>query len=561
MLYFALVNDGEAFDPVTHAREDLTVFDLAISQREGEFARADLQVWNPRAALPANRLYISEDGVLLFSGEVSRAPRGQVSERIRIEVIGRPSDADARLATLVEGLKVAPYYDPLFVASGDADDAGTVLTGHGKVLAWGRVSGDVSAVDFLSGSSTVALTPFRGSVSVDVADDVPATASYSMKVQWGQLRKETYGPFDELKEIKTLTPDGLLKNWPKVGTSLGGGFSVTRSSVEETSYDFRKKGKSDDPFVKNREDLERFVDVKPDELDPVVLADGKWKQVAEKATLAADLVIQNVYEIRRTETATVSVSAGVQAVIRSGSAEDEALDLQDITQSDAVSSWAPRVEYLVGAQVLDGGNVYEAREDHISGAVRTPGRWNLVGESSYLSSRRVYSFFRTSRGQAAIDHAVERLKARLRYAARAVRISFDCAMPDPASITADMTATISDPALPGGSATGRVVGYDLEWGGGRKQARIEMACAAGTGIGAALTIAPASGSVPYSNGRLSLSVEDRAEAQIASFDAGDAISPTVVNIEPTPAPATDVNQTADFQVSGEVLVPKQIDLQ
>lgn len=50
-IYFSYVDDGEAFNPLVHNREDEKVFNLKITQSEGEFAQASAEIKNPRQGL------------------------------------------------------------------------------------------------------------------------------------------------------------------------------------------------------------------------------------------------------------------------------------------------------------------------------------------------------------------------------------------------------------------------------------------------------------------------------------------------------------------------------
>ena len=548
MLYFALVSDGEVFDPAVHSRGDLTVFRLSISQAEGEFARAELTVWNTRAPLPGERIFVSEDGVLLFNGEITSVPRGAVGAKISIEAIARPSDADARLDALAESLKTPPHWDPLFADPENRNDIGEILTGHGKVLAWDRISGEVSAVGPLSGASNLTLTPLRDTLSIDIDGKVPAAVRFELRAEWTQLGRQSFDLSRDLRDLATMTPDGLIDGWPRPGQRIGDGFEVS---------DARGAERLGEP---ERETIEIQRDVATDELDPVFLDAGTYPDRAEIVPLEAKLKMEYRYEVSRVETASVSLAAGVQDVLRSGEEEVEEIQLQDLAGETDAAPWRAGVEYAAGDLIVDGAEVFEAREGHVSGRRRDPDKWSLIGESSYLSSRRVASFFRTPRGEQAVAHAVERAKARLRYASRAVLLSFDTAMPDPASVSADLAATVQHPGIVGGQATGRVVSYELRWGGGTRDASWEVACAAGTETGiASPTVEPEDGGPVFVGGRADVEIRNAADEQRARFESGGEISPTEVRIRTTPAPSRDFEATVGFDGPDILFIPRQVD--
>ena len=97
-LYTAFVEEDAIFDPVTHSREDLTVFRARQKQDEGDVAEYDLEVLNTRAAWPGRRIFISENGALLFSGYLV-SNLGQIGETVSVQVVAKPADAAVRQDT------------------------------------------------------------------------------------------------------------------------------------------------------------------------------------------------------------------------------------------------------------------------------------------------------------------------------------------------------------------------------------------------------------------------------------------------------------------------------
>jgi len=541
LLYFAVTENPEAFDAEIHSRQDLDVLGLAIPQAESEYAIAELELRNPRAAIPGKWLHISEDGKHLFHGELSVSPRGLVGGIYRLEAIGRPADAEAQKVAAAEALKGPPHWDPLF---SNKDDLSEVLAGHGKVPAWSRTDNSLSVVDPIGSAPALTLTPLKGTLDVEADEAIPASASLELEVEWKQLNVQQHSLGGRIGRFETMTHSELAANWPSEGAALGGGATVVQSSLTEHEDE--------------REELSSEYELGVLQFDPGWAAAGTDPRKAEKRAFSCELDIEQRFEVRRKERCTVTLSAGVQEIAHAGETEVETIKLGDISARSSARAWAPDTEYSEGDQVVDGGRLLETRQDHYSGDRLNPSDWRILGEPSYISSRRIGSFFKTDRGQAAIAHAVERLRARLRYAARSVLVSFDCAMPDPDLLTHDCTATVESPDLIGGSATGRVVSYSLHWSSGRRFASVTLACAAGNGLASEVAIEDPEGDVPVAWSRVDVEVHNEYADQSGPYSDGQDVPETFIEIRPQGAPASDFEQEITVPISGFVSIPKQV---
>lgn len=541
MLHFAITTSPEVFDPDIHGRNDLDVFELIISQSETEYALAELRLRNPKASLDGTWLHISEYGKHLAHGEISVAPRGTVGSIYSLDVICRPEDAEAQKAALAESLKSAPGWDPLFSESEDISD---VLAGNGSVLAWSRTENAVSVVDPLAGSQSLNIVPLEGTLDVQADEAAPQSATLILEVEWKQLNQRYHEIGPRIGRVETMTHTSLVSNWPAEGESLGGGYRIAKSRLTENESD--------------REDLAGEYEIGLLKIDPAWESFGSDTRPAQKRVFEAELGLEHKFEVRRKETCTVSVSAGIQPLVRANEQEEETIRLRDIAKQSSASPWQPQADYLEGDQVVDGDRLLEARQDHFSGDRLNAADWRAIGETSYISSRRIGSFFKTARGQDAIAHAIERLKSRLRYAARSVLVSCDCAMPDPDLLTHDAQATIESPDLIGGNATGRVVGYAMHWSNGRRFASVTIACAAGTGEISELTVGEPAGATPTAYDRVGVRIRNAYDVQKPAYDAGQDVPETVIEVEPIKSPATDFEQSVFVPISGFVPIPKQV---
>lgn len=566
MHYLALVGDTEAWNPTTHQRNDLGAFDVRISHSESEFAKAYITVINPMtsfSSLEGRRVLISTKGRLLFDGVMTGVPRGLVGQKLTLEAIARtpdPAVVDAQLAALAETAKVAPFWDPLFVPEGSDALWEEILAGRSQVVAHSRIQGTPSLCDALGGSSNMVITPLNGSVSYSLESNVAARYGIKLKAKWKQLASQRFDDGGALWGLTTMTPDGLVSGFPKQGADLGDGFKVTSARME----------KGDDP-----DEGYRIVWSKPkaEELDP-----AWWDEAGDTATdttvlplfeMDAALAVEYRWEVARTETAVLSADARAQPGIIGRAEEWEEMELRDLTTTETRAPWRPNAAYEVDDEVVDGRNAYRCRSAHTSGRTRTAAEWSLLGPSSYISSREYASFFKSARGRAAIEHAVQRIKARARIASRSVRIDFEAPMPTrPWLVTEDMTITINSPKIPGGFATGRLVDYTLSWINGRATFSGTIACAAGLGDVADPVAGTAQGSTPESNGRLEVRVERAGDEQMSWFDENAPPGAPVVGsldvpvtqiiIDTTPAAATSFEQAVSFPISGEIGIPVQV---
>ncbi|RKT35284.1 hypothetical protein BXY70_1317 [Roseovarius halotolerans] len=549
-LYVAVVPDTDTFDPVTHARFDLDVLQLTMSHRDNRLAQVSLEVSNPRTPLSSlidARVFLSDADGLVFSGRFSYVPRGAVGDTVTLEAIAREDDIDGQIASLTESLKVAPFYDSLFVPIGAEDDPAEVLAGYPRTLAYSRTGGGVAAVDALSGATTLELKPLTDSIRYDVE---PVAKSYgvNLTVAWRQLIKQTISDPSWTRDLSTMTPEGLISAWPTLGQVIGTGFRVSESSIAEELDAFDRP---------QREQVERIEAVSSDELDPAWIDAGEFRRIAEIAPMTASLAFTYSGEVSRVQTASFKLPAGLQDGATLDEEEIEDITLNDISRSDA-PAWNPGTDYEEGDEVVDGGSLYRSRRDHTSLQERTPADWVLIGDAASIDSRRTFSFFSTARGQAALDHALERVRARARIASRCVRVSFEARMPDPHSVTEDCQVTLAHPKIPGGTITGRLVEYTLEWSGeNRFTIRGTIAACPGNGGTDDASLDIDTSGAPSTGARASVQIKNKGPEQQAAFDAGTDIPETSIDIKTTPAPAVELEHEITVTPSGTIAIPDQ----
>ncbi len=117
--------------------------------------------------------------------------------------------------------------------------------------------------------------------------------------------------------------------------------------------------------------------------------------------------------------------------------------------------------------------------------------WTVLGTSPALlgipiggtaENVTARSYFPTSRGIRSVEYLISRARARLRFRSRAVKVGWEARFADVVPLSCRKNATLFDPRLPGGAATGKVTSYTLTCSGdGKLKGKIEIGCAIGFG--------------------------------------------------------------------------------
>jgi hypothetical protein len=134
----------------------------------------------------------------------------------------------------------------------------------------------------------------------------------------------------------------------------------------------------------------------------------------------------------------------------------------------------PTFSTTVGAQIGDGSVI-----------------WTVLGSSPALlgipiggtaDNVTANCFFPLGRGIEAAEYVISKCRARLRYRARAVKVGWECRFDDAVTLSCRKNATLFDPRIPGGAATGKVTSYTLSASGdGKLRGKVEIGCAIGFG--------------------------------------------------------------------------------
>lgn len=597
MIFTAFAGDEEVFSPSLHSREDLVVFSVRVKGEEGDVQEIDLEVLNTREAYATRRIFVSKDGNLIGVGYIT-SNIGQIGETMTVQIVCKPDDYDDKQYALCQELKEDEQnrFNEIAIPKASIDDISEILAGFPWVLDWNPETHEVEAVDiFEPGGGNLNLVPFHNSISSSYIEP-PSSVKVKATAQWSQTYIRSLSPGDVSNGIMTMTPEGLVQGWPKVGEYLGDGILVKESLAREKIYAIEafQDDINGEPI---RQEVNVFLDKGTDDfnLDPEI--DENETQVEEKAyvsTMDTVLNVEHFYEVRRTEECELSVSANLQQNLKLGAGEEIQISVQELVPEPdfEIRDWVEGEEYRAGDRVEVNGRLYGFHSRIIAGPI--------FDEKAYGISPREYtgrqalryasSFFRTEIGNSFAEYMLNRAKARLKHTGRCFRISFDCEIPEnPADVRTNKTATINSPTLVGGTATGKIVDYVMNYADGDSYMTVTIACA--PGISELDTLMLEDGSYNFESGESEIGVliENVASSQITEFTKPrlpelpqsdkieeinkprftteteeEDISDYYAGIQPTKItysaiiPNNDLSGTAEFPISGILTLPQQV---
>jgi hypothetical protein len=482
------------FDVSVHNRFDEDVVSLEIAQEEGGLATLTISIKNPGVGLLATGRNLwcwlswdraaggSPDIQPLFNGRLIGVPRLQAGELVELQFLARPDDLNAQKVALAASLQVLPYYDPIWFAGGPNID--TVLESYSALWHIDRRTLQLTISDVLEGEDGL----------VDIGEDASIYDNFSLSygppplvatvvtgtVSWSQQASGVIdvteqiihafhnagsyydhgfsrGPYSEGGGglIQVLTGDGLQSDWPRPGTTIGAGWSLsTGADPSGTPLCYMYEAFWFQPKVYRLTYEGHGAPSIPvgSTLEQANLA-AYFNPVA---TFTIDFPL-NVYKIRmnleykadrkRTETVTAVMMAGLQSTLSDPAEQDrEAISLSS---------------EFVGQNVDLDGSV-------------------PIGNVAYRS------YFQTARGAASFEYLLLSARAKMRARARAVDITFAMPWRQALDIGLRHSVRLTDRRLPGGTATGKVKSYKLSCSDvGTMLGEFTLGCSIGTGDGTA----------------------------------------------------------------------------
>jgi hypothetical protein len=470
-------------------KDNLSIFDLEISQEENCFSKARLII-DALSSLPqpgTEGVIREEDGEILFQGSLVGSPTKMEGDFTEIELIAKPNDFLEKNAALQKESRKLPYWDELWVRAEHHNDFQEVQDVRHASLYCDRRTGELSHSDWFEGKQTLSLSQdfFPASLQVKGVRAPLKACTVKVHAHWVQsdsgvsnLNSPIRRAFPHFK-VCTYTQNSLLKKWPQSGKRLGkSGIWVIKSELK--------------PMFPTSPLYPRFS-------PPIPLTeagDQPKPHRFERHWFKPTLIVGWQLQQRRKETLSLTLLHDFQPHFP-GEAAQKPLEftLQNINPDPGAYAWRPETYYRQGAKVSYKNGVFRCKAAHTSGLSFEEDRnfWHLKKVfHTPLGDPARSSFFLTERGYQAAEHAMERAKVALAKSARCLEVSFEGPWESFKEVTTDTSVTLSDPRLPGGEVTGKVVKYALIAKGetGERFGRVTLLCALGTGKRERLDLKP-----------------------------------------------------------------------
>ncbi|RWO29567.1 MAG: hypothetical protein EOS10_22240 [Mesorhizobium sp.] len=449
MFYFAWADVTDTTFGPEFEIEDEDMARLELGQKEGEIASLAMVVKNPRVGLLAAgrkqwgwlSWLDSENPTSgphpLFFGRLVGVPSEPQGNAVTLQFVARPADYDAQKLALAETLKVAPWWDPIWVREDMRDDPDAVIEARTAFYDVDRVSHVMALSDMLNGGD--GLVDFGGdfitdSLDIDFGSPPVRTVTVEASVTWDQsaagvvdITPQLLAAFSAAGSgsnhaIKTLTGDGLMLDWPVEEKTIGGGWSWGPCSAVRTD------GKT-----------------VTQDYATVIMTNGN----GQFPIWTIKPVLNAAYDVSRPreEVLSFTLEADVQALLTE-----------------------PGDEEVIAIKVS--GNADELVD---------PADTDNPGGTAPIGDVRRRAYFPTERGLRSLDYLIALARGNILERSRAVAVSFTVPFRQGIDLSCRKNARILDDRIPGGEATGKVIGYSLTAENGRMLADVTIGCTVGKG--------------------------------------------------------------------------------
>jgi len=504
MIYIAAVDEGEAFDPVTHARHDFDAISYTLRKPgESDFWSCDVTVDNPGLGPfrpgAKRRVHISEhcsDGVVrhVFTGRIEGFPIGLKKKQVTLTFMGAPvamTPAEVLAAGLLTDPRTQAEIDALAAINDDPwflfhdqtekRDSATVLAARYAALNWQRDDTAPVVVDLLEGAGLIDIGQgfISGSLSFEQMSQPISQVDVKLSAQWEQVELITddvgnaIGPFfsndDVANKVKIVGVGDKVGEW-----------TIVQSGIEQLSagaqqlFDIVEYGV---PAGETTMDMDFTLTLAKNEYRPHI-----WAIAIGTA--------------RRTETITFSLSWGGQPVAAyNGKTDSISLECRNLTGRVHAPPHQPGTQYDMGAIVQVDGMLYQANTAHDAGATIYVDwtDWDpvLINGIDPLGGACAEWFFKAPSiitaqlppkdvpdgwpavttqtvarnpdpGFSALAYAWGQARAKLLSGVRIVKASFEVPWEDVHAVTGAERIRIADSDIPGGELTGKLVSVDAD---------------------------------------------------------------------------------------------------
>lgn len=467
--WFAWTGPNTLFNAGTHSVKDEAIISFRIEQNEGDFASLTIDVRNPKIGLlaPGRKVWawFSYEGTPLFYGRLIGIPNNINREVVTLVFQARPVDFVDQKTALAASLRVAPYWDAVFIAEDKEDDLDAVLEARTQLWHIDSVTHVVSVSDLLTGEDGTLVfeegeVPYD-KVEITIGQPPIRAVKVTADAPWSQSSTGRLAAFKDL-HVNTKAGEGLIGGWPKPGASLGGGWSAVdqvtflSANVETVARSVQENLTEDDLVFGYGGGSVSLPDTV---MDPVFLtaysATSSTSGVSSSST-AMGVINWDVYcslalgydtgERKRKDKLTFTLTTDFQALVTL----PEESDVLEISVSARDVSFPVKIPESSDTEIPIG-----------------------------LPSRR--SYFPQTRGQDSIKYLLMLARANIVSRARAVQVKFQCTFERALELSLRKNAVLFDPRLPGGEALGKIVGYSISMAGGQLIGEVTMGCAIGKG--------------------------------------------------------------------------------
>jgi hypothetical protein len=511
--YFAWVSSAETGFTGGHMREDELIFSFELKHEEGQFAELELEIANPhigllsRGALWAWFSWSDGSGVYpLFFGRLVGIPDDLFADVIKIRMIARPLNYAAQRQAVAAGLKVLPFYDPVFIDEGKLDDPDTVLEGYSALWHCDRLTHGVSVSDIINGEdgtvSFASSEAFYDSVKMKISGAPLLVCEITAEVQWTQC--DNTGVF-EMKAVPNADELESINGKP-----VGGGAQPPDSNGATPHNPFQSK-QSDDQDPKEREQVTYSWTYK--NVTPGPHSDGDLMEESGSVTdpfyggemTKQDKVVQYAdketgqgeeYSIKESYKYTYDVppkqqdppppgggGGGGQPSDGTPTLEPRKDDINNQTKEVAVEIEQDRTEAVFVSMRADVQPVLVAvteDQDDLIESIEMNAR-DLVAAG--VATQQDGAYFATERGQQSIEYLLMICRAHLLAASRIVEVEWECPFPKLvySAMSCRKSAYVVDDRLPNGYALGKIVGYEMTGDGddGELLGKVVINCSVG----------------------------------------------------------------------------------
>jgi hypothetical protein len=498
--FFAWCSSTETSFNGSHLREDELVFSFKLTHDEGQFATLDLEIINPHVGLlapgrPFWAWFSFSDGATvhpLFFGRLVGIPSSLLADVITIPLVAKPIDYTEQRLAIAAGLRVLPFFDPIFIDEKSREDPDTALEGHSALYHVDRVSHLVTISDVIAGEDGVEeFTPndvFYDGVSLELAEAPLMVCEIDATVNWVQcdhtgvieFRKEQFNP------LSTAVADDR----PQQELNIGNGI-IIKQALNPNGNTVTGKDQPNSNSVKWEWQNQEETHADGDSMSASV--NYSWQGLpsdfTNKDTIGA---FQTGGEYEKTytsvtgdpqtgtaasETLSIKSSANIMAVDKA-LAQPVATDMEIGVEVEQSRTEVIHVRVLADVQPI----LTEATEtkNNIKEKLSMQAS-DVVAEGVLTASDGVY--FPTARGLKSLEYLMMVARAHLLMRSRAVKVSWECPFPRVVGMSCRKNASIEDSRLPGGVVLGKVVGYEMTGSGddGKFLGKVTIGSAVGHG--------------------------------------------------------------------------------